>query len=84
MRRLYREVAVGGDIRAVDRLAELLEQAGDREGLTQLYRQALDAGERGALDRLAKLQEQAGDVEGAEQLRRFGLGPGGAPTAAWT
>ncbi|MEU3787804.1 hypothetical protein [Streptomyces sp900129855] len=84
VRRLYREVAVGGDIRAVDRLAELLEQAGDREGLTQLYRQALDAGERGALDRLAKLQEQAGDVEGAEQLRRFGLGPGGAPTAAWT
>ncbi|MEU7061473.1 hypothetical protein AB0A61_37350, partial [Streptomyces sp. NPDC046197] len=55
---------------ALLRLAEMREQAGDREGAEALARQAADHGSTDALLRLAEMREQAGDREGAEALAR--------------
>ncbi|WP_318653735.1 helix-turn-helix domain-containing protein, partial [Streptomyces sp. VITNK9] len=67
---LRHRAADHGSTDALFRLAELREEAGDREGAEHLYRQAADHGDTGALARLARMRERAGDRESAEHLAR--------------
>ncbi|MFF9121140.1 helix-turn-helix domain-containing protein [Streptomyces massasporeus] len=66
----HHRAADQGATEALVRLAELREEAGDRESAVALFRQAADNGDTEALVRLAELREEAGDRESAENLAR--------------
>ncbi|MEU9529073.1 hypothetical protein AB0D58_27280 [Streptomyces sp. NPDC048210] len=59
-----------GSTKALAHLAQIYEEAGDRDGAEALARQAADHGDGHALARLAGLREEAGDRDGAEALAR--------------
>jgi hypothetical protein len=75
---LYRRAADAGDQDAARRLAHLLEQRGDLDGLQA----RADAGDQDAAWRLADLLEQRGDLDGAVQVLRA-RADAGAPLAHW-
>ena len=70
--------ADAGDRKADLRLADLLAERGDLDGL----RAQVDAGGREAARRLVDLLIEQGRGEEAEQLRRFGLNPDGSIATA--
>ena len=63
---LYRHAADAGNLRAAWRLAELLAERGDLDGL----RDRVDAGDRAAAERLAGLLTERGDLDEAEEVLR--------------
>ncbi|MEU8033995.1 hypothetical protein AB0C13_36260 [Streptomyces sp. NPDC049099] len=67
---LQHRAADHGSTNALFRLAEIQEEAGDREGAESHYRQAAGHGDTNALYSLAVRREKAGDREGAEALAR--------------
>ncbi|WP_329528499.1 hypothetical protein [Streptomyces sp. NBC_01462] len=67
---LHHRAAAYGSTYALVRLAEIRDEAGDREGAEALLREAADRGDTTALDRLATIRGRAGDQEGAEALLR--------------
>ncbi|MFD7603381.1 tetratricopeptide repeat protein [Streptomyces mirabilis] len=73
---LYRAAADAGNTSALLLLAEMREEACDRQGAERLYRAAADAGNTKALAHLAWMRDEAGDPEGAEQLARHAADAG--------
>ncbi|MFE2528009.1 helix-turn-helix domain-containing protein [Streptomyces sp. NPDC059382] len=69
-RHLLQRAADHGNTRALAELADIREEAGDREGAEALYRQAADRGNTNALADLARMREETGHPEGAEALYR--------------
>ncbi|MFG3384674.1 helix-turn-helix domain-containing protein [Streptomyces sp. NPDC047999] len=67
---LQRRAADHGSTHALEHLAGLREEAGDRAGAEALYREAAARGDTYALDSLARQREEAGDGAGAEALYR--------------
>jgi len=67
---LWQHAANAGDTSALQDLAWLREQIGDREGAEGLARAAADAGNTFVLHTLAERREWIGDHEGAERLAR--------------
>ncbi|MGW5640461.1 helix-turn-helix domain-containing protein [Streptomyces sp. NPDC003832] len=67
---LLQRAADHGSREALYRLAEMREEAGDREAAELLFRQAADHGSPAALVRLAEMREEAGDRKAAEALAR--------------
>jgi Tetratricopeptide repeat len=67
-----------GDWHAAVRLARVLADRGDLEGMRAL----VDAGDWHAAWRLANLLAKQGRGEEAERLRRFGLNPDGSIACA--
>jgi hypothetical protein len=74
---LYRHAADAGDEHAAGRLAELLAEAGDLDGL----RARADAGDEHAARRLAELLAEAGDLDGLRARADADAGDGHA--AVW-
>ncbi|MHA6764037.1 tetratricopeptide repeat protein [Streptacidiphilus sp. PAMC 29251] len=60
--------ADAGDTTALNRLAAMREEAGDRQGAADLLQRAADAGDTTALNRLVEMREEAGDRQGAADL----------------
>ncbi|MET9454593.1 transcriptional regulator [Streptomyces canus] len=69
-RHLRVRAADRGNLRELCRLAELQEEAGDREGAERLYRAAAESRFPHALSELARMRQEAGDGEEAERLAR--------------
>jgi tetratricopeptide (TPR) repeat protein len=67
---LFELAAAAGQTDVWDDLAELREQAGDRDGAQHAATQAAAAGYPHVWIRLARLRERAGDRHGAEQAYR--------------
>ncbi|MCY1677104.1 helix-turn-helix domain-containing protein [Streptomyces sp. SL294] len=59
-----------GSTKALAHLAQIYEEAGDRDGAEALARQAADHGDGHALYRLADMRKKAGDRDSAEDLYR--------------
>jgi len=74
---LHCHAADAGDGAAAERLAGLLAERGDLDGL----RARIDAGDPYAAMRLPDLLVKQGRSEEAERLRRFGLSPAARPPA---
>ena len=66
--RLYRQAADRGDIRALGRLFESRQKAGDMAGMERLAQQAADLGDPSFWRRLANRAERAKDLTRAERL----------------
>ena len=75
---LYRHAANAGDTYTAVRLADLLAQRGDLDGL----RARADAGDQDAGRWLPELLIKQGRGEEAKRLRRFGLNPDGSIACA--
>ena len=75
---VLRAPADAGDHNAAWRLADLLEERGDLDGL----RAQVDAGDEAATSRLARLLIKWGRSEEAKRLRRFGFNPDGSIASA--
>lgn len=67
---LLQQVADGGNVDALSRLALVRERAGDREGAENLSQKAAAHGSADGLYSLAVSRDTAGDQEGAEHLVR--------------
>ncbi|WP_328451998.1 SEL1-like repeat protein [Amycolatopsis sp. NBC_00438] len=67
---LWHRASHAGHPKALAQMAQMREQAGDREGAEALLRQAADADAGFSLHDLAQMREEAGDREGAEALAR--------------
>ena len=74
---LYRHAADADDEHAAERLAALLAQRGDLDGL----RARADVGDGPAAERLAGLLAERGDLEGAIQILRAAADAGDGPAA---
>ncbi|GAA2572996.1 MULTISPECIES: tetratricopeptide repeat protein [Streptomyces] len=79
---LRHRAAEHGSTNALQHLAEIREEARDREDAENLYRQAVDHGSTDALWRLAVMREEAGDRESAEDLARQAVDRG-STDALW-